>query len=442
MSALPTQELYPPSELPRHRLLTVKNFAKFVAIVLLLWLGGVLGVRYAQTGKLFLGLEKLPFVRSSMLVGVSNPSDRLIGTAQPSDKKVNFDTFWEVWNDLEQNYLDPEKLDAAKMVDGAIGGMTASLGDPYTIYLPPEDNQRSTEDLAGSFYGVGIELGYVDGTLAVIAPTEAGPAAKAGIQPGDMILHVKDVKKNMDEDTSGWSLDKAVSAIRGGKGDVVSLTIFRKDNGKDPFVVDLVRDEIIVKSVKLEFIDFAGKHVAHLSLSKFGERTQSEWDDAVGQILAQKGKLSGIVLDLRNNPGGFFDTSISLASDFFRSATVVSQKGKVETQDFPAKGQARLVGIPVVVLVNRGSASAAEIVAGALKDNIGAKLVGEKTFGKGTVQDQLKLSNGGGLHVTIGRWLMPKGEWIHDTGIAVDVEVKDNPDTKDDEVLQKGIEQL
>lgn len=430
------------THLPRRRLLTFKNLTKVLVVVLLLWLGGVLGVRYAQTGQLLFGLEKLSFVKSSLLVGVGKPSDRLIGQAQPANEKINFDTFWEVWGYLEQDYLDSEKLDAGKMVDGAIGGMTSALGDPYTVYLPPEDNQRNAEDLAGVFYGVGIELGYIDETLAVIAPVEGGPAEKAGVQAGDLILHVKDASKNLDEDTTGWSLDEAVNKIRGQRGEVVSLTLLRQNNGNEPFVVDLTRDEIIVKSAQVEFVDFAGKKAAHIKLSKFGERTESEWDGIVTEILAQRANLAGIVLDMRNNPGGFFDVSIDLAGDFFRNGIVVSQQGKIQTQDFRVNGGGRLVGIPTVILVNRGSASASEIVAGALRDNVGTKLVGEQTFGKGTVQDRRELSNGGGLHVTIGRWLMPKGESIQDAGLSVDVEIQDNPDTTEDEVLQKGVEQL
>ena len=315
---------------PRLRLVTVKNVAKFIAIILLFWLGGVIGVRYARTGKLFFGLERLPFVQPLMTVGISKPSDRLIGSAQPSNEKINFDTFWEVWGYLERDYLEPEKLDAEQMVDGAIAGMTASLGDPYTVYLPPEENQRSAEDLAGSFYGVGIELGYIDGTLAVVAPLPDSPAEKAGVLAGDLILHVKDEKKGLDEDTTGWSLDEAVNKIRGGKNDIVSLTLFRPDSGRDPFVVDVARDEIIIKSAQLEFVESAGKRVAHIKLSKFGERTQSEWDQIVSQVTAEKNQLTGIALDMRNNPGGFFDVSIDLAGDFFRNGIVVSQQGKVE----------------------------------------------------------------------------------------------------------------
>lgn len=426
----------------RRRFFSFKAILKIVAVLLLLWLGVVLGVRYARTGKLIFGLEKIAAIRSSLTVGLSKPSEQLIGTAVPSDKKVSFDTFWEVWNHLEREYLEPDKLNAQEMVNGAISGMTASLGDPYTTYLPPVDNQRSGEDLAGMFYGVGIELGYIDGTLAVIAPVKGSPAERAGVLAGDLILHAKDEKKGLDEDTNGWSLDQAVNNIRGGKGEPISLTLFRQTNGSEPFVVELVREEIVVESAQMDFVEFGGRRAAHIKLSRFGERTQDEWNDIVSRILAQKDTVDGVILDMRNNPGGYFDTSVDLAGDFFRTGVVVSQKGRAETRSFSARGQGRLSGIPVVVLVNRGSASASEILAGALRDNIGAKLVGDKTFGKGTVQDRLELSNGGGLHVTIGQWLMPKGESIQKTGLTVDVEVQDNPDTTEDEVLHKGIEQL
>jgi len=285
-------------------------------------------------------------------------------------------------------------------------------------------------------------LGYIDGTLAVIAPLADSPAEQAGVLAGDLILHVKDELSGLDEDTTGWSLDEAVNNIRGGRGEVVTLTLYRPDNGGDPFEVDIVRDEIVVKSVELEFAEHVDKRVAHLRLLKFGERTATEWDEAVASITAQQNSLDGIVLDVRNNPGGFFDISIDLAGDFFRNGTVVSQQGRFQVVDFPARGRGRLADYPLIVLVNRGSASASEILAGALRDNLSARLVGEQTFGKGTVQDRRELSNGGGVHITIGRWLLPGGDWIHDEGLPVDVEVQNNPETEEDEVLLRGIEEL
>lgn len=427
----------------KNQIFNLQNLLNTIVVVLLLWVGALVGFQFSKTGKLPFGLEKVTFVASSISKEQVKQSSRLTGNPSSEDDSVNFNTFWEVWGYLEQEYLEPEKLNAEKMVDGAIAGMTASLGDPYTAYLPPEDNQRSGEDLAGSFYGVGIELGYIDETLAVVAPLEDSPAQKAGVEAGDLIIHVKDDKTGLDEDTTGWSLNKAVNNIRGAKGEPVTLTLYRpSDQDRGTFEVEIFRDEIIVKSVELEFVEENGKKAAHIKLTRFGERTEAEWDGVVSEILANKASISGIILDVRNNPGGFFDTSIYIASDFFKTGTVVSQKGKVQTRDFGAKGKARLVGIPTVVLVNKGSASASEIVAGALKDNINAKLVGEQTFGKGTVQDRRELSNGGGIHITIGRWLMPEGEWIHDEGIPVDIEVKNDPETEQDEVLLKGIETL
>lgn len=368
---------------------------------------------------------------------------RVTNRNAPEDTKteVDFGTFWEVWNYLEKDYLEPEKLNSVDMVNGAIQGMTASLGDPYTVYLPPRDNERSSQDLAGAFYGVGIELGYIDEFLAVIAPISGSPAEKAGVKASDLIIHVKDESKDVDDDSSRWSLDKAVETIRGERGTPVTLTLLR-EGAKEPIEVTIIRDEIVVKSAELEFVEQGGKKVAHITLSRFGERTNGEWDQVVDTILKNRPQLTGIILDMRNNPGGFFDGAIDIASEFIPSGVVVSQKGQFTEQSYRARGGARLRNIPVEVLVNRGSASASEIVAGALRDQLGSRLVGEKTFGKGTVQDRRELSNGGGLHVTIARWLLPKGDWIHEEGIPVDVEVKDDPETEIDEQLQKAIEIL
>lgn len=364
-------------------------------------------------------------------------------TAYTDPQSVDLTTFWQVWRALETEYIEPEKLDQEVMVDGAIQGMTASLGDPYTMYLPPEDNKRSAEDLAGSFYGVGIELGYREGVLAVVAPLKGTPAGSADVQPGDLILRVKDEQKSLDADSTNWALGEAVDNIRGPKGTPVTLTLFRQDyNDNQPFEVVLERGEIVVNSVELEYVESAGKRVAHLTVSRFGERTNDEWNTAVADILAQKGSLSGIILDMRNNPGGFFDGAITIASDFIPSGVVVSQKGTGGSREYSVDHRSRLDGIPVEVLVNRGSASASEIVAGALRDRVGAQLIGEQTFGKGTVQDRLELANGGGVHITIARWLLPSGEWIHDEGIPVDIAVEQNLETEEDEVLLTAIEVL
>ncbi len=405
--------------------------------VLFLTLGLVLGFRYSNEGSLFghkIGLfenlaKKTKTTNLNSLINSSN------------NQVVSMDTFWEVWQLLERDYLETDKIDRIKMLDGAISGMVYGLGDPYTMYLPPEDNSKAEEDLAGSFYGVGIELAYIDGAVGILAPLSGSPGEKAGLLAGDIITHVKDEKAGLDEDTNKWTLDDAVKHIRGPKATPVILSIYRKsDNSSQDITV--IRDEIIVESVTLEFKDVSGKKYAYLKLAKFGERTLDEWNKAVNEIVKQKSQLAGLVLDLRNNPGGFFDVSIDVASDFVKSGVVVSQKSKYSTKNYNSTGKARLAGIPTVALVNKGSASASEIVAGALRDDVGIKLIGEQTFGKGTVQDRRELSNGGGLHVTVGRWLTPSGNWIHDDGLKVDLEVAQDYNTLEDEVLDKAIEQF
>ena len=192
----------------------------------------------------------------------------------------------------------------------------------------------------------------------------------------------------------------------------------------------------------MEFLDHNGKRVAHIKLSRFGERTNGEWDVIVTEILEERHSINGVILDMRNNPGGFFDGAIDIASEFIEDGIVVSQKDRLLKQNYSTRGKARLKDIPLEVLVNRGSASASEIVAGAVRDRLGAKLIGENTFGKGTVQDRRILSNGGGLHVTVAKWLLPAGEWIHEEGIPVDIEVEYNSDTPEDEQLLRAIEEI
>lgn len=422
--------------------LSIELMRTFVVSILIFVLGAIVQYRYDM-------VQALPFNFNGGSP-VSNDTKgatlvKLLNTDQPSNKDgIDFSAFWQAWDVLEAEYNEPEKLDSEKMVDGAIGGMVASLGDAYTMYLPPEDKVRSGQDLAGSFFGVGIELGYVDGILAVMAPLDGTPASQADVSAGDLILRVKDPTKNIDEDSSTWSLNKAVDTIRGPKNTSIILTLLRRKEGQEnkPFEVSLQRQEIVVKSVEVTFVEQAGKRVAHIKLSRFGERTDSEWKDAVTAVQKEKGKIAGIVLDMRNNPGGFFDEAIKVSSDFMKSGVVVSQHGRFNNQDFQSNGTARLTGIPLVVLVNGGSASASEIVAGALRDQLKVKLVGQKTFGKGTVQDRRELRNGGGIHVTIAKWMLPGGDWIHEAGIPVSVEVEENRDTKEDEQLIKAIETL
>lgn len=356
---------------------------------------------------------------------------------------IDFSLFWEVWDRLGTNYFDKSKLDSQKMVLGAIKGMVSSLGDPYTVFLPPDEQKRTQEDLGGEFEGIGIQIGFKGTQLAVIAPLEGSPAEKAGVKAGDFIVGIKDKNKKVDTGTFGMSLPDAVQAIRGSAGSAVTLLLTREGADK-PIEKEITRAKIEVPSVKLSFVG-QDNSVARLQLFRFGDNTNGEWDKAILKINPPNGgeKSKGMILDLRNNPGGYLSGAVSIASEFIPQGVVVIQENGQETrQEFKASGKARLADIKLVVLVNGGSASASEIVAGALRDNNRAKIIGEKTFGKGTIQEaqQLDLS---GLHITTARWLTPKGTWVNDKGgLEPDIEVKDNPDTETDEQLEKAIEEL
>lgn len=375
----------------------------------------------------------------SLFVGVKWGERRTLDRLMPSGaRNVDLSLMWQTWDRLEDKYLFPEKLDSQKMINGAVSGMTAALDDPYTSFLAPTDNQRSKEDLSGEFGGVGIQLGFIGKTLAVMAPLPNNPAIKQGIRAGDLILHIKDENTGVDKSTVGMGLLEAVNDIRGERGTPITLTILH-EGAKETEEIEIVRGTVVVASVELEWVGNDGK-TALIRLMKFGERTLPEWQTAVDEILLKK--ATGVIVDFRNNPGGYLLRAIDLVSEFVPSGVVVQQRGKDSTETFSVNRKGRLIGMPVVALVNRGSASASEIMAGALRDRLGVKLVGERTFGKGTVQEAQDLKNGAGLHITIAEWLLPNGDNIHGDGLEVDVEVKDDPETEVDEQILKAVEVL
>ena len=357
--------------------------------------------------------------------------------------RADMGLFWTVWGRLEDQYLDPKAIDPKKMVYGAIEGMTQALGDPYTSFFPPTENTRSKEDLSGEFSGVGIQLGFVDKTLAVMSPLPDNPAIKAGIKAGDLIIRIKDEQKKVDKDTNGININEAVDLIRGKSGTEVILTIYREKDKEPTKEFKLTRQTILVPSVTLEWVG-EKKNIPLLKVNKFGEKTAAEWDKSVKEILAKKTGM-GVVLDLRNNPGGYLQRAVDLGSEFIADGLIVSQAGKTETENFRVNRQGRFVGQNLVVLINKGSASASEILAGALRERVGAKLVGENSFGKGTVQEAEELPGGAGIHITIAKWLLPSGKNIHGEGLKPDVEVKyevNEKDSKADNQLDKAIEVL
>lgn len=373
---------------------------------------------------------------------------------------------------LEEKYVDRDKLDEKKQFYGAIKGLVASLGDPYTFFLTPEENKQSKDDLGGRFEGIGAQLGMKNNQIAVIAPLKNSPAEQAGVKAGDYVLKVN------GESTKDWTLPQAVSKIRGPKGTKVTLTLFR-DPGE--VTVNIVRDSIQVDSVEvsIEQAPAGGttnqsqttsatpsatrlatdptcktncKQVGVIAINQFNETTNAEWDRAVDSFLESWNNktVEGLVLDLRDNPGGFLDSSVYIASDFVkRNDLIVKQSSKVNgDREYRSRRDGRLRSVPTVVLINQGSASASEILAGALRDHKKAIIMGVKSFGKGSVQEALDLRGGAGLHVTIAKWLLPAGDWINGKGIEPQLKVENKADTantttkESDEQLKKAIEYL
>ena len=370
----------------------------------------------------------------------------------PELSSVNFTQFWTVWEKLSSDYYDKTKLDPQKMLNGAITGMVGSLDDPFTVYLPPIQNDNFKQGLAGQFQGIGAELGTKDKQIIVIAPLAGSPAQKAGIKAGDAILAVDGTS------TASWTLSQAVEKIRGPKGTPVTLTVASKDknNSKD---IKIVRDVITVKSVEawvrqVKDVDvikldkkYDNEFVAYIRLSQFGDNSNSEWLTAANQLsldVNKTGSVKGIVFDLRNNPGGYLSDAVFVASEFLKEgATVVLEDDKGGRTTLRTNRRGLLQDIPMILLINKGSASASEIVAGALRDNDRAKLIGETSFGKGTVQQAEDLGGGAGLHVTIAKWLTPNETWVNGKGLTPDISVSLDPKTPDiDTQLEKAVLEL
>ncbi len=349
---------------------------------------------------------------------------------EPSKTTADFTLFWEVWDEVSQKYVDKTKLDAQEMVYGAISGMVESLDDPYTVFLPPKANQDSKDSLNGTFEGIGAQLDLKDGQIVVVEPLPDSPSKRAGLRNGDAILKVN------GEETQGWSLPEAIAKIRGPKGTTVTLTVAREGE-REELVIPIVRDNIILKSVEWQIVSSTGsgaiKKAAYIKLARFGEQTDPQWNKAIdeitGYLATQSGSTAGVILDVRNNPGGYLAGSVYTAAEFMDKGVVVKQQdytGRTETYSINRRG--RMLSVPLVVLVNKGSASAAEILAGALRVSKRAKIVGDQTFGKGSVQDASDFADGSGLHVTIAKWLLADDTWIQGTGLTPDIKIVNDPD--------------
>ncbi|PIP27973.1 MAG: peptidase S41 [Candidatus Moranbacteria bacterium CG23_combo_of_CG06-09_8_20_14_all_35_22] len=355
--------------------------------------------------------------------------------ALPQGEKVDFAIFWKVWELVKEKHVEKNNLDAQKMVYGAINGMLSATGDPYSSFFNPEESRMFSQDIAGSFDGIGAELGIKDEILTIIAPLDGSPAQKSGLRSGDKILKI-DGKSSLD-----LTIDQAVNLIRGKKGTSVELTIFH-ENDQETVEVTVIRDTIKLDSAKVEFKDDG---IAYLKIIKFSDDVDDQFNLAMNKIITNKSK--GIILDLRDNPGGLLDKSISIASRMMPKGKIVvlEEDSSGKKENIYTFGGDKLSSIPMVALINEGSASASEILAGALRDNQEIVLIGEKTFGKGSVQELVDLPDGSSVKITVAKWLTPKGEYIMDKGISPDIEIKMTPEdyeNKRDPQLEKALEEI
>lgn len=346
----------------------------------------------------------------------------------------DLDLYWEVWDRLKKDYVDKNKVSDEEMFYGSLRGLAKSMNDPYTTFMDPEENKEFITDMSGSFEGIGAEVGMRNDIITIIAPLAGMPAEKAGLKAGDRVYMIDGIS------TLGLSVDEAVKKIRGTKDTEVVLTVIRDEEEK-PLEIGIIRGLIVIKSVATEM---RPDGIMHITVSNFNDDTESLFIAAIQEVLLKDPK--GIILDLRNNPGGYLDTAISMASAWVpEGPVVVEQFGEGVRQEYFALGGAPLQDFKTVVLINGGSASASEIVAGALRDYEKATLLGEKSFGKGSVQSLRNLSDGSSLKITVAQWLTPEGDYINDKGIEPEIEVeitKEDVDKERDPQLLKAVDLL
>ena len=372
-------------------------------------------------GVLALGLVSAAFVGGVFFgyrTGIERPKTLVIRGVTDVDpegnaSRIDFGSFWETWDAIDTHHLNASSVGAQERVYGAIQGLVGSLRDPYSEFFDPQDSKKFEEDVQGNFGGIGAEIGKRDDQLVIIAPLAGMPAERAGLLPGDAIFLVN------SSSTDGLSVDDAVRMIRGPKGTEVVLTVLRKgwDRTRE---FSIIRDTIIAPTLDAELRDGT---IAYIKLHSFNANAPDLFRQALYKTLLDGAQ--GMVLDLRNNPGGYLDVAVDIAGWFLPRGTLVvkeeSRQGVVD--ELHAEGNGALKGFPVVILVNEGSASAAEILAGSLRDNRQIRLVGQTTFGKGTVQQIIDLRDGSSLKLTIAHWVLPSGTILEGDGLTPDIEI-------------------
>jgi len=355
----------------------------------------------------FYSIMLLSFILGAVFL---NGGQRAV-TAGTEEPYPDLEIFTEVLRQIQDNYVEPQ--DPKKLIYGAIKGMVQSL-DPHSSFMTKDEYRELMLETKGSFTGIGIEITIKDDVLTVVSPIEGTPAYKAGLKAGDKIIRIE------DKSTKGMTLMDAVKRIRGPKGTKIKLTIMREGE-KKPLVFSITRDVIPLKSVRAMLL---APGIGYVRISTFQSKTANDLDAAVSK-LEKEGPLKGLILDLRNNPGGLLSQAIEVSDYFLDSGVIVTTKGRKHSQDIVAKAHrnSESRNYPIIVLVNGGSASAAEIVAGALQDNKRAVILGTRTFGKGSVQTILPLSDGSALRLTTARYYTPSGRSIQLSGIQPDIEL-------------------
>lgn len=349
---------------------------------------------------------------------------------------VDASLFWEVRDVIQKHYVDAP-VPETELFYGALAGQVASLGDPYSVFLNPEIAEKFAQELSSEFEGIGAEIGIKKGILTVVSPLSESPAERAGLRSNDKIYKID------GQETTDMSLNEAVSIIRGPAGTNVVLTVLRENGGDmEELDIEITRDKIHFKTVKSEI---KPGNILYIEVSHFNNDTEELFNEVVSKNIGKD--LNGIILDLRGNPGGFLDVAVNMAGKWVRKGdNVVSEKFS-ETQEalYRSTGRAEFAGIPTIVLVNGGSASASEIIAGSLQDYELATVLGVQTFGKGSVQDLRELSDGSQIKITVAKWLTPNNRIIEGEGITPDVEIERTTEDYDNDIdpqLDKALRML
>ncbi|MGQ0600360.1 MAG: S41 family peptidase [Anaerolineales bacterium] len=393
----------------------------------------ILWTAFVFTGGFALGRVSATHNVLSFIPGLGGTDPAVAGT--PAELQTTFRPFWQAWDAVHENYVE-QPVDDVQLMRGAIRGMLAALDDPYTAYMTPEELTVNMSHLDGELEGIGatVETDDKTGYTRIVSPMAGSPAEVAGILPGDLILSIN------GEDIAGQDITTVVSKVRGAAGSTVQLSVQRAGRD-DPLEFTITRAKINIASVEGKVLD---GNIGYVKINSFGEKTASELKTQLRAVLNEN--PVGLILDLRGNPGGYLDTAIEVVSQFIPNGVVMLERfGDGEEKTYEALSGGLATDIPLVVLIDKGSASASEIVAGAVQDRGRGTLVGETSFGKGSVQTSKTLVSDGGLRITIARWMTPNGNWIHKQGIAPDVAVERTEEDRAaqrDPQLEKAIEIL